>query len=196
MSRCFIILGLVWICLVGCQQRLTEEQWTAQYKPVDVNEAQAMAIRETAQTEAKADAALRLRANTLKLACIAGLALCIGTIVAGQVFGLTIVKQIGILGLIVSGTGWGLLQADNHYGEKLGVIGLVIGVCICIFAFVLIGKSLIQVVRGNEIFKQSLKKDDAALGSFKLGQEISQDKSIAPIITKLRGKINAKEIKT
>ena len=90
-----IIIILLLTC--SCQPRMTETQWSAQYKPADVNEAAAMVILQTGKQMAEQKARAASRIDFAIFVCLIGAIGCGVAIVLGT----SGMKSTGLLGLFV-----------------------------------------------------------------------------------------------
>lgn len=155
---CLLLLVLLVLTLVGCtsEQKLTEEQWVERYKPETLEQAEAMAVLNTAKVEAESKAKTLETMNKFKIACAIGFVGAIIAIGIGVWLRMKLFVGGGCVGIMACLAGYGLACADIIYGKWVAVGGLVLGVVVGGITIFIVVRALMEIIKGNEIFKGDL----------------------------------------
>jgi len=184
------LYALVILSCYGCQERLTQRQWESQYKPADPNQAEAMAILKERTIAAESKAESLARVDKFKMACAAGFVASIVAIGVGIWLRMKVAYAIGSISAIACLSGYGLMLADVNYGRYLGLGGLLLSLLVCAMTIYVAVRALIQVIKGNEIFKGITASDSTkleVLNDFKDAQRQIQGGTTEKIVDGIRG---------
>ena len=179
---------LLILILAGCGKEKVE-------MPTDPNSATAMAIVETARTEAQTKADIEKMMAMVELFCIGGAIACVGGILLSKFFGSKLAMGLCIIGVLTFVVGWGLVAAKIQYPKTIATIGLVM--LLSVFAaFIVVAiinrKAFVQIVIGNENLKESLGswEDKTIIEQFQIEQRTQQTKTTEKLVDNIRKEIN------
>jgi len=192
--RTYSLLILLLLLVVGCQEeRITRDQWEQLYKPETIEQAEAMAVLTTAKTKAESEAETLRIMNKFKIACAIGFVGAVVALGVGLWLRMKLVVGLGIVGVMACLAGYSLACADIVYGKHVAVGGLIFGVVIGAITIFIIVKALIEIIKGNEVFKKNT--SGQVLDVFRDAQRGLQNSLTEVIVTKEQNKLRKKRLK-
>lgn len=187
-----IIIGMVIIAIIiillvifGCEETYTKQECYDNVLPADMNMAMGISVVETARTEAATEAKIKLMSAIIEKSCSVAAIACVAVFLIGLYLRskLIVISSIGGLITFTVGAFWMAARTQHPKiiaGVGLGIMGLVLASLV--FIVILNRKALVQVIKGNEKFKE------ASLGveTFKTAQIEAQSKTTEKIVSSIR----------
>ena len=172
------VLGASLVCLSGCQERVEIAK--------TLEAAEAQDIVETARTEAATEAKIKMMNAVIETGCNVAAWVCLGIAILGVwPFKSRLMIGLGLMGVVIFTIATFWMAAKAEHPQVIAAVGLVIILSILATFIVVViqhRKALMQVVLGNENYKDRLVSDNHIFGS-------EQEKVQTPTTTKIVDKI-------